>query len=453
MGRAQVVQAEAAGIEPEVCMNPILLKPTSDQGSQVIVHGKVWATMTAREYYQCKSRLIPYIMEDYRKLAQAYDVIVLEGAGSPAEINLKSADIVNMGMAKLSRSPVLLVGDIDRGGVFASLYGTVALLEEEERRFLKGTIINKFRGDKRLLLPGLKQLEHLTALPVLGVVPYLPLDIEEEDSLAERLKTNQTGGRVVIAIVRFPRLSNFTDFHALERNPDVSVRYLSSCDELGEPDCIILPGTKSTVADLLWMRQNGLEAAIKKRSAAGTPVIGICGGYQMLGQALHDPYGSEGGGTTRGMGLLPVETVFQGEKTRTRVGGTVVQENQSIFASLSRMPVSGYEIHMGKTKRLKNSRGWIEIQEEGQKNPRTDGAFDALHAVFGTYLHGLFDSDGFAQAFTDALLHRKGYTPMRGNMPTVREYKEAQYNALAAALRDSLRMEDIYRIIEEGVED
>ena len=306
MGRAQVVQAEAAGIEPDVRMNPILLKPTTDVGSQVIVNGRVQGNMPAMEYYRRKRDFIPAVMEAYESLAREYDIIVIEGAGSPAEINLKADDIVNMGLAKLVDAPVLLVGDIDRGGVFAQLFGTVELLEPDERARIKGLIINKFRGDVGILRPGLAMLEEKTHLPVFGVVPYLKVDIEDEDSLSDRLQVKNAVKPLDAAIVRLPHISNFTDFMPLEQHPLLGVRYVQTTRELGAPDCVILPGTKNTVDDLLWLRQCGLEAAISKLAQRGTPVLGVCGGYQMLGQTLADPEGTESGRpqTLRGLGLL-----------------------------------------------------------------------------------------------------------------------------------------------------
>ena len=324
MGRAQVVQAEAAGIAPDVRMNPILLKPTTDVGSQVIVNGQVQGNMKAMEYYQRKREFLPAVMEAYKALDEAYDIIVIEGAGSPAEINLKQEDIVNMGLAKLVDTPVLLVGDIDRGGVFAQLYGTVALLEPEERARVKGTVVNKFRGDKAILEPGLKTLEELCGCPVAGVVPYVTVDIDDEDSLSERFHRSQGRKLIDIAVVRLPRISNFTDFAPFERYDSVSVRYVQSPEELAGADLILLPGTKSTIADLMWLRQSGMEAAILKAASAGTLVFGVCGGYQMLGQRVSDPDQVEAAGVTEiaGMGLLPVETVFHGEKVQTQTSGT-----------------------------------------------------------------------------------------------------------------------------------
>ena len=301
MGRAQVVQAEAAGIEPSVLMNPILLKPTSDSGSQVIVNGEPIGTMSAGEYFKMKHTLRPKIMEAYNKLDAAFDVIVIEGAGSPAEINIKKDDFVNMGMAKMAKAPVLLVADIDRGGVFASIYGTLMLLEEDERALVKGVIINKFRGDVEILRPGLKMIEDKTGVPIVGVLPMLHVDIEDEDSLSERISGHSEVKLIDIAVVRLPRMSNYTDFNVFELIPGVSLRYVSSVRELGNPDMIIIPGTKNTIGDLKWLRQSGLEASILKKANDGTVVFGICGGYQILGKNLSDPLGVEDGGDVPGM--------------------------------------------------------------------------------------------------------------------------------------------------------
>ena len=289
MGRAQVVQAEAAGVKPDVRMNPILLKPTTDVGSQVIVNGVAMGNMRAMEYYRRKREFIPQIMEAYNGLAAENDIIVIEGAGSPAEINLKQQDIVNMGMAELVDAPVLLVGDIDRGGVFAQLYGTIALLEEQERKRIKGTIVNKFRGDRAILQPGIDILEKICGVPVAGVIPYTHVDIDDEDSLSTRFTRESSRKAIDIAVIKLPRISNFTDVSPLERFPNVSVRYIERPDALKEPDLILIPGTKSTIADLLWLRQSGLEAAILHCHDRGAVVFGICGGFQMLGATVSDP--------------------------------------------------------------------------------------------------------------------------------------------------------------------
>ena len=344
MGRAQVVQAQAAGIEPDVRMNPILLKPSSDVGSQVIVNGEVRGQMSAAAYFKMKRALIPEILSAYNSLAETVDIIVIEGAGSPAEINLKADDIVNMGLARLVDAPVLLAGDIDRGGVFAQLYGTVALLEPEERARIKGLLINKFRGDVEILRPGLAMLEEKTQLPVLGVVPYLKVDIEDEDSLSTRLDAGKTVHPLDAAILRLPHISNFTDFMPLEQHPLLGVRYVQNTRQLGTPDLIILPGTKNTVDDLLWLRQSGLEAALLKLAASGTPVLGVCGGYQMLGETLADPEGTESGTaqTVRGLGLLPTRTVFTGQKHRTQDTAAVTA------APFAGAALAGYQIHTGR---------------------------------------------------------------------------------------------------------
>ena len=437
MGRAQVMQAQAAGIEPDVRMNPILLKPCSDTGSQVIVNGEVRGQMPAVEYFQCKTQLIPDILSAYNSLASESDVIVIEGAGSPAEINLRENDIVNMGLAKLVGAPVLLAGDIDRGGVFAQLYGTAALLEAKERERIKGLIINKFRGDVDILRPGLAMLEEKTGLPVLGVVPYLKVDVDDEDSLAPGLEQTEAHKPLDVAVIRLPRISNFTDFAPLETHPLIGVRYVQRTGELGRPDLLILPGTKSTMSDLLWLRQSGLEAAVLKLAGNGTPVLGICGGYQMLGRTLHDPTGTEGGGSgpLRGLELLPVDTVFDPQKTRTRVQGVVLSGN------LSDAHVDAYEIHTGQT------------TVDGPAFCRLDGGqYDGCVSgnICGTYLHGLFDTGEAAEALAKALCEQKGidYT---ASAPLERTaYLDKQYDILAGGVRSALDMDAVYRILEAG---
>ncbi|MEG0392933.1 MAG: cobyric acid synthase, partial [Anaerovoracaceae bacterium] len=314
MGRAQVVQAEAAGVEPSVLMNPILLKPTNDTSSQVIVNGEVWEDMSAKEYYQQKKVLVPQVKEAFDTLAAENDIIVIEGAGSPSEINLKENDIVNMYMAKLAKAPVLVVGDIDRGGVFASLVGTMVLFDQSEKDMVKGLLINKFRGDKTILEPGLDILSEKAGKPVLGVIPYLQVDIEDEDSLTERFHTKDEQAVIDLAVIRIPRISNFTDFNVFETIKGVGVRYVDKEMDFGNPDMVFIPGTKNTMEDLLWMRQNGIEGRIKQYAAQGNPVFGICGGYQMLGEQLKDPEGVEHGGTLDGIGLLPSVTTFEKQK-------------------------------------------------------------------------------------------------------------------------------------------
>lgn len=454
MGRAQAVQAEAAGVEPDVAMNPILLKPTTDVGSQVIVHGVPVGNMPAKEYFVYKKQLIPEVKKAYEKLAAAYDIIVIEGAGSPAEINLKQDDIVNMGMAKLADAPVLLVGDIDRGGVFAQLYGTVSLLEEEEKARIKGMVINKFRGDKTILDPGTAMISKLCQIPVVGVVPYMDVDIEDEDSLGDQItgRRARENGLADIVVVRLPRISNFTDFQVFSSMPGVNLRYVDKASSLGRPDLVILPGTKNTIEDLLWMRQNGLEASVLKLAQAGVPIFGICGGYQMLGESLHDPMAVEsvsGGNPVRGLGLLPVRTVFGGEKTRTRVSGSCA-DIQGVLNSLSGMKVEGYEIHMGETARAVPPLAYVIESQSGSHLAKMDGC--QRGNVYGTYLHGFFDRDGIADAVLDALLEKKGIGESSraslGKMPfSYKEYKEQQYELLADTLRWSLDMKAVYEIM------
>ncbi len=442
MGRAQVTQAEAAGIEPSVCMNPILLKPVADMGSQVIVNGEVHGNMSAAQYYAMKHTLVTDIMAAYGTLAAEYDVIVIEGAGSPAEINLKKGDFVNMGMAKLAKAPVLLVGDIDRGGVFAQLYGTIALLDEDEQNIVKATIINKFRGDATLLQDGLVMLEQLTHKPVAGVLPYLNVDIDDEDSLSERLDRKKAGAILDVAVLRLPRISNFTDFTALEAMQGVSVRYIRSPKELGVPDLVILPGTKNTISDLKWLRQCGLEAAVKKLAAQEVPIFGVCGGYQMLGEHISDVEGAEGGGEIDGMGLLPVATEFTGEKRRVRVAGCIPEAGGTLRL-LSGAEVAGYEIHMGRSKRSVGGAPLVLLE---------NGVEDGCQAgsVYGTYLHGFFDSTSCREALLNALCTKKGVS-LDAAAFDFAAYKERQYDLLAHAIRKHLDMKLIYRILEEGL--
>ena len=443
MGRAQVMQAEAAGVEPAVFMNPILLKPTNDTGSQVIVNGKVIENMPAREYFSYKKKLIPDILDAYHTLEKQADVIVIEGAGSPAEINLKQDDIVNMGLAKLVKSPVLLVGDIDRGGVFAQLLGTQMLLEEEEKQYLKGMIINKFRGDKTILDPGIEMLKDRAKVPVVGVVPYMDVCIDDEDSLTTRFERRKEMA-LDLAVIRFPRISNFTDFSVFETIEGVSLRYVNSVEELHHPDMILLPGSKNTMGDLKWMRQNGLEAAILKRQEESV-IFGICGGYQMLGERISDPSGIEDGGTIAGMGLLPFTTVLEERKVRTRVCGRFGKID-GVLSGLSGQELEGYEIHMGKSKAGFNL---CMLEDERTKERKADGMY--RDGIYGTYVHGIFDAGNIAGIIVNALAKRKGI-PLRVTEPMdYQAFKEQQYDKLADVLRKHLDLKEIYRIMEEGI--
>ena len=433
MGRAQVVQAEAAGIAPDVRMNPILLKPTTDSGSQVIVNGQVVGNMRATEYYRRKREFLPAVTAAYERLAAEYDVIVIEGAGSPAEINLKQDDFVNMGLAKLVDAPVLLIGDIDRGGVFAQLYGTIALLEPDERTRVKGTIVNKFRGDRAILEPGLRQLEALCGVPVAGVVPYTTADIDDEDSLTERFSRDTARKLVDIAVIRLPKISNFTDFSPFERYENVSLRYVDHVGALGTPDMILLPGTKSTIADLRWLRERGLEAAILKEAARGTLVFGVCGGYQMLGRSVSDPEGVEAVGLTelRGMGLLEMETVFHGEKVQRQTAG-MFSGVEGMLAGLNELCYEGYEIHMG----------------------RSEAQMPALAGngnVYGSYVHGIFDAPGIADEILKAICARRGVAFSALGTFDRAAYRERQYDLLADAVRAGLDMEFVYRVLRKEI--
>ena len=432
MGRAQVVQAQAAGVEPDVRMNPILLKPSSDTGSQVIVGGEVRGQMSAAAYFRMKRQLIPEILAAFDSLSAEADIVVIEGAGSPAEINLKADDIVNMGLAKLVDAPVLLAGDIDRGGVFAQLYGTVALLEPEERARIAGLVINKFRGDVDILRPGLAMLEEKTGLPVLGVVPYLHVEIEDEDSLSERLNARDAVKPLDVAVIRLPHISNFTDFIPLEQHELLGVRYVQRARELGAPDLVILPGTKNTMEDLLWLRQSGLEAAVRRLAQAQTPVLGVCGGYQMLGQTLDDPAGTESGKpmSLAGLGLLPTRTTFDAQKRRTQVRAV------ALGAPFAGARMTGYEIHNGRT--TVNGEPFCRLADgtpEGCVCPN----------VFGTYLHGLFDSGELTQALVKLLCARKGISPKETRPASMAEYRQAQFDLLADGVRKALDMGAVYR--------
>ena len=454
MGRAQVMQAEAAGVKPLVCMNPILLKPTNHTGSQVIVNGEVLGNMSAREYFTYKKKLVPEIKKAFRRLEQEADIIVIEGAGSPAEINLRENDIVNMGMAEMVDAPVLLVGDIDRGGVFAQLLGTLMLLSEEEKKRVKGLIINKFRGDKTILDPGIEMLEERGQVPVAGVVPYMELSLEDEDSLTERFAqanalvragAAENGERAVVdlAVIRYPRISNFTDFNAFEQIPGVCLRYVTSVRELGHPDMIFLPGSKNTMGDLKWLRQNGLEAAVKKL-AQEIPVFGVCGGFQMLGMEISDPEEVEEGGCLRGMELLPVNTVLQTEKTRCQVHGKI-PETTGIFSGISGCEYLGYEIHMGKT-------GWCaDGSALAEELPAVlHGSMHGCKDIYGSYVHGLFDKGGVASAIVTALAEKKGIRLENGAFTDYQTFKETQYDKLADTLRSYLNMEEIYGMLREA---
>jgi len=443
IGRAQAVQAEAAGVEPSVDMNPVLLKPEAEAKSQVIVLGKVAKNLKASEYYDYTPYLLTVIEDSLNRLRSTYDIVVIEGAGSPAEVNLKEREIVNMRVARMTKAPVLLVGDIDRGGVFASIIGTMELLTEEERDLIAGLIINKFRGDLALLKPGLDFLEKRSGKPVLGVIPYFRgIKIAQEDSvyLDERPLASASRG-VDIAIIRLAHVSNYDDFDPLEEM-DCTVRYITDPLELGNPDLIILPGTKSTVADLVYLREQGMAQAIIRQAKAGTPIIGICGGYQILGKTINDPYKVESKkNSINGLGLLDIETTFDLVKTTTQVKARVVAD-RGLFDGLNGIEVTGFEIHMGQT-RSQHHPSAFEILETPQgKVSYFDGAVGDNGLIFGSYLHGLFHNVNFTQTLLNQLRHLRGL-PMA---PAISLNNDRQYDELAKIVRQNLDMRRIYKI-------
>jgi adenosylcobyric acid synthase len=449
MGRAQVVQAQAAGLAPHVDMNPILLKPSSEKGSQVIVHGKVYGDFSAQEYYRHKPRLVKKVMESYRRLRAAYELIVLEGAGSAVELNLKKNDLVNFNMARKAGAAVLLVADIDRGGVFAATIGSFHLLTPGERRLLAGFIINKFRGDPALFEEGEKIIEKRTRRPVLGVLPYAPdLVIPEEDSVALGRK-HCTGdwsaaGCLRIGVVRLPHISNYTDFDPLEQEPGVSLRYLDHRHLLEEVDLLILPGTKNTISDLLYLKETGLFPQIQAFAQNGGSLVGICGGYQLLGEEIQDPLGVEGPPRTEaGLGLLPVVTTMAGAKTTTQVQARV-REGQG-----AGVLITAYEIHMGETRPRGEGRPAFEIiSRNGMPVSVGDGWVSAGHRVWGTYLHGLFDNDEFRRGFLAEISQTPVQTGEASPALSFRDFQETQLDRLAELMRQHLDMDRIRAMIQ-----
>lgn len=451
MGRAQIFQAEAAGIEPDVRMNPVLLKPTSDRKAQVVLMGEVARDMDAVSYHDYKPRLRGQVSEVYHSLAAEYDVMVLEGAGSPAEINLRDRDIVNMGMAEMARSPVVLVADIDRGGVFAAIYGTLALLQPQERWRVKGVIINKFRGDVALLKPGITEIEALTGVPVIGVMPWLELDLEDEDGVVlDRGKYRASSEQALdIAVVQLPHISNFTDFNALAFQPDVRVRYVRHPGELAGADLVILPGSKNTLGDLDWLARTGMADSLLAWHQAGGSVMGICGGYQMLGKEIYDDVES-GLGHRAGLGLLDITTRFARQKVTTRVDGVGASAAAGLLAGNGDVPVSGYEIHMGESERGPNTCPALTLYKKGRAID--DGAISPCGRVVGTYLHGLFDSATFTRTLLDNLRRRKGLAPWDGPLPDYSAHKQHQFDLLAAAMRQHIDIAALYRIMQDHKE-
>ena len=452
MGRAQVVQAEAANIEPEAFMNPILLKPTTDRKSQVIVNGKVYKNMDAREYFAYKHNLKKDIMTAYNHIRENFDICVLEGAGSPAEINLKEDDIVNTGMAEMADSPVLLVADIDRGGVFAAIYGTVMLLEENERKRIKGVIINKFRGDKSLLTSGIEMIEKLTDIPVLGVVPFVPLGIEEEDSLGIDKYNEKKEGKIRISVIKLKHISNFTDIDALSHYNDVSLKYVTKSSELGNEDIIIIPGSKNTVEDMKDLIEKNIGREIVRIAKKGTPVFGICGGFQMLGQKIMDPEKIESDlKEISGLGLLDIETVMKSDKTTTQYKNTV-KNVSGILTGTEGMEIKGYEIHQGYS---------YPVNEKNEENNNSENILKNDTAclfgdeklkgavkdnIAGTYIHGIFDNSEFTSHFLNEVRKLKGLDRIDENF-SYSDYKNREYDKLAEVLRENIDIKKIYEIM------
>ena len=433
IGRAQALQAMAAGIEPSPEMNPILLKPTTNTGSQVIVNGRVLSDMRAADYFRYKKKLIPHIMKAYEGLCSSHDIIVIEGAGSPVELNLKKDDIVNMGLAQLTDTPVLLVADIDRGGVFAQIAGTMQLLEPGERELVKGIIVNKFRGDISLFREGADIIEQLTNKPVVGIMPYIQCDLEAEDSLSGRLGDATRRGAVDIAVIKLPKISNFTDLDVLAQYEGVSVRGVSRKGELGSPHMVIIPGTKSTVSDMEWLRKTGLDKEIIRCYNEKIPVFGICGGYQIMGRTISDPYASEGGGSVSGLGILDCDTVFGKSKIQKRTRGHFSEIN-GYFSFLSGAEFYGYEIHMGETP----DRG----------SPLTDCGGSFCENAAGCYVHGIFDSADVSGRLIKKL-YQTGGMEYKGSCTDRNEYRQAQLDILSRSVRENLDIEMIYRIMRE----
>lgn len=447
MGRAQVVQAEAGMEIPRAFMNPILLKPNSDNNSQLIIEGKPVKNTSAQEYFSNCSYLKEVALRNYQKIERDFDIGVLEGGGSPAEINLREYDCVNMGMAELVDAPVILVGNIEIGGVFASLYGTIALLEEKDRKRIKGLIINKFRGDAELLKPGIDMLmarlksEGLD-IKFLGVIPYERLDIEEEDVLAKKINDyTKKEGEIKISVIRTDKMSNYTDFDALNQYSDVALNYVFHKEDLGEEDIIILPGSKNTISDIEKLKENGIFERVKELKNRGTVVVGICGGFQMLGEEIEDPHHIEGDQErVEGFGFLKIKTVMERVKYTQQVERVLESDlGNSAIRGCENLKVRGYEIHQG-----------VTVGEESNLVREENFILTANESVFGTYIHGIFDNEEFTRRFLNNVRERKGLKPLEDKF-SFAEFKEKEYNKLAMLLRNNLDMVSIYEIMNKGL--
>lgn len=451
MGRAQVVQAEACNKKPLVEMNPLLLKPAGNNVSQIILMGKIYDSLDSFSFKKIKSDLKPIIFEAYKNLEKDNDIVVIEGAGSPAEININEDDIANMGTAEMLDAPVILVADIDRGGVFASIYGTIMLLKEEERARIKGVIINKFRGRKELLQDGIDKIEQLVQKPILGVIPYININLEDEDSLTEKynvLKNREDD--INIEIIRLPHISNATDFEILRHIDNVNIRYVNIDESLNNPDLIIIPGTKNTIEDLLELKRGRLYKQIYELNRRrNIPVIGICGGYQMLGKTIKDPLGVESSvGEISGLGLLSHETIFEEEKvtTQTKAKVTMNFREGSIFRGIEDMELTGYELHCGITN-IDKEKDFIFTEVQTGRLDKNDGAVNEDQNVLGTYLHGIFDNEEFSKKIISNIRKQKGIEENLENDFNYEEFKKAEYRKLEKHFRENLDINKIYELI------
>ena len=438
MGRAQVVQAEASGLEPNVSMNPILLKPSTMNKIQIIVCGKSIGNMSGVEYNQYKKNLIPILKKTYSKIENKNDIVVIEGAGSPAEINMKEEDISNFAMARIADAPVILIADIDRGGVFASIYGTIMLLKEEDRKRIKGIVINKFRGNKEVLKSGFEIIENLTGVRTLGVIPYTDIDIEDEDSLSEKYKSfklNKNSNKIKISVIKLKHISNVTDIDALSIYNDVEIQFVSERSQIGNEDLLIIPGSKNSIDDLKWLKESGIAEEIIKRARTETIIFGICGGFQILGNKVKDPYHIEGDiEELNGLGLLDLETIMENEKTLVQYEGKLVVDN-GILKTLNNFEIKGYEIHQGITK-------------GNEKNLTTDERtiFVNRDNIIATYLHGIFDNKDFTDTLLNEIRRRKGLEEVNDNI-SYEEYKKKEFDKLEKLVRKNVDIDEIYKII------
>lgn len=443
MGRAQVMQAEAAGIEPVAKMNPVLIKPATHNSSQIIVNGEIFNT-EGKTSEEIKKEIIAEVDVAYRELEKDYDIIVIEGAGSPVEMNIKDRDIANMEMAALAKAPVLLAGDIERGGVFAQLVGTMELFEKDEKERVKGFVINKFRGNTENFESGRKILEDKTGVTVVGVIPYADIRLDDEDSLAAPETEKRSEAPVDIAVIKAPYTANTTDFAALEIIDGVSVRFTDKADEIGNPDIILLLGSKNTMADLEWMRKSGVEEAVKKHAEAGGIVFGICAGYQMLGMTISDTRETEQGGEMKGMELLPIDTVFETRKIRTRVKGNFLNVKGAL-EGLTGEPFEGYETHMGISTLREGACPFTKIKDNVSGEVKEEGTMNGN--VYGTYVHGIFDEEGVGYRICNMLAAKKGDEfPEEGSI-NYKAFKQEQYDRLADTVRQNLDMKKVYEIL------